>query len=205
MTSRSYRWMVLVLVAAAGLLPVGCAQKTAKRPAPRAKPVVAQAKTILPEWAPQNPSPEFLRAWKVLKPIPTEEPVRQNATQSALSDAIWDRARRMVWPAAYEFFGSLTDKQTASFLSKKELSMPYKSLREDQRKALEHWFAVWVEAFKGGPAETADFRVLLYKLGAKEDFSNVRVGFWTHDTHVVGLSFWLPGKTDPINSDFAQL
>ncbi len=198
---------VLPLVALAVLLvSPGCGRRPAAvKPTPTAVKPAAVAQRPLPEWAPKDPSPAFLRAWKVLKPIPTEEPVRQNVAQSRISDAIWDRARRMVWPAAYEFFGSLTDQQITSFLSKKELSIPYKSLREDQRKALEHWFAVWVEAFRVGPAETADFRVLLYKLGAKEDFSNVRVGFWTHDTHVIGLSFWLPGKADPINSDFAQL
>lgn len=193
-----------VLIAAVALC--GCGPRAAP-PAPKAKPT-AVAQKPLPEWAPEDPSPEFLRAWKVLKPMPTEQPITTNMLESGFTEAVQDRTRRIMWPASYELFGSLTDEHLATFLTKKESSVPYKSLSAKEREALERWFEAEREAGRGSPNEAEDARVLLYKGGAKEDFSNVRVGFGTHDTHVVGVCFWIiqpKGRPSQTFWDFAQI
>jgi hypothetical protein len=203
---RSARYMFVCSLLPAMLLPLGCSRRAAP-PAPRAKPADI-ARRPLPEWAPKHPSPEFLRAWKVLKPMPAEQPITTNMLKSGYTEAVQKRIRGITWPASYELFGSLADEHLATFLAKKEVCIPYKSLAAKEREALERWFEAEREAGKGGPSESADTRVLLYKWGAKDDFSNLRVGFGTHDTHVVGVCFWIirpKGKPSQIFWDFAQI
>jgi hypothetical protein len=147
----------------------------------------------LPEWTPEDPSPEFLRAAKVLNPLPEE------AGGSGFPLTI----------AFYEMFGALTDEQIATFLERKQaevpadatddtralfketygasevggelvysrnkVSVPLKSLTPAQRKAFEKVQAVWSEALKAEDKE--DLLVKLYKIGAKEDLSNVDASF----------------------------
>jgi hypothetical protein len=175
---------VIVCVAA------GCGRKAGKTPAAKATP---PAGVGLPDWAPKNPSPEFLRAAKVLKPLPEDA----GGGGSPLTVAF------------YEMFGALTDQQIATFLERKqgkvgpdtpdsaralfkekygakevggelvysrnEVSVPFKSLTPAQRRAFERVQAVWSEAMKAEDNE--DLLIKLYKIGAKENLSNVDIAF----------------------------
>ena len=62
---------------------------------------------------------------------------------------------------------------------------------------------------KGSGPETADYQIMLYKMGAKEDLSNVRVGFQAQEGHMVHIAFWITpsgGKeVGPICTWFAEL
>jgi hypothetical protein len=187
MTTLTRRTALLAVLTAV-LLPLLPSQA---KPAPKPQP----ARVALPSWAPKKPSKEFLRAAKVLKPVPEEA-----------------QGYSPIYPAAYELFGSLTDKQMAEFLTRKqhveptasldeetrqmrkqsygateaggklvyyrhEVILPVKSLTAPQRKAFDRLLAAW-----GGLVEQAtdgDMRVRLYKMGATKDFSNVGVGFTT--------------------------
>ncbi len=207
---------VWVLIAAMSF--AGCGKKTAQAPVatsqePLATSGQAHAKSTpeqppLPEWAPQNPSPEFLRAAKVLKPLPFEYPMTSNVGPG-LTEAYKQKLRRLVYPAAYEFFGSLTDQQMKSFLTKKEIRLRARELSPAQRRALDNWFESFRKAAESGPSEYQDIRVILYKLGAREDLSNIRFGFGMNKSHSVGVYFWLrEAQGDPkaaMTSDFAQL
>ena len=144
----------------------------------------------LPDWAPKDPSPEFLRAARVLKPMPMEI-LLEDAEGDAARTATSTRAVR-TWPATYEFFGTLTDEQIERFRSTKVIRVPTRSLSEAQRAALDNWFEAFREAMRGAPTEDRDFLVILYKCGANEDFSNVEVGFDTHgESRVVHIKFWI--------------
>jgi hypothetical protein len=62
-------WRVVAIVGiAAALASLGCG----KEQRPSVPTTVAKADVPLPEWAPNNPSPEFMRAARVLKPMPME-------------------------------------------------------------------------------------------------------------------------------------
>jgi len=201
-------WRVVAVIGlAAALGSCGCG-KAHKPPAPTP---VTKSDVPLPEWAPKNPSPEFLRAAKVLKPIPQE----QGAEAAPEAAALFGRLRT-TWVPAYEFFGSLTDGQTKRFLSTRKLRVPVKSLRAEQRGALDRWFATWRQAMRG--SELEDWLVQLYKTGARHDLSNVEVGFATVpvgtssekivSTHRVHLWFWIKkpnGSTVETGCAFAQI
>ena len=191
----------LVLIAVAGLLPFGCARKAATKPAPRAKPT-AQGKMTLPDWAPKHPSPEFMRAWRVLRPTPKEE-----FTKFGEGDperlALAEHASR-TWAAAYEFFGTLTDAQMKQFFAERFIRMPVKSLSEKQRAALDGWFASWRRQMRGQSGIPADLVVMLYKMGAQPDLSNVDVGFGAQSKgRRVHTRLWVRG-TDGKDSSFAN-
>ncbi|NIO75939.1 MAG: hypothetical protein GTN69_08680 [Armatimonadetes bacterium] len=180
---------------------------------------------LLPNWAPENPSPEFLRAAKVLKPIPEEV-----------------MPYTPLFPAAYEFFGTLSDEQIADFMKPKQqrtpiktvaergmrdvyketfgaqevgdefvweqnmIYLPVKSLTPAQRAAFENLFVASKEEVAGTSDD--DLLVHLYKLGAEEDLSNVRIGFDTFG-HMVRLMYFANvGEGRDVGGDictFAQL
>ncbi len=203
--------MVVIVIAAAF---VGCGKKTAQAPVANSQqPIASSQKPLatssqatpsakqlpLPEWAPKNPSREFLRAAKVLKPLPAEM-WQQMPEPSPARQAMLDRIVR-TYPAAWEFFGSLTDKQVQAFLTSKsasegvskEILIPVKSLTRNQRAALDRYFETFRQAMKGTtmaeePAWMEDRVVTFYHFGAKEDLSNVDAGF-NAIGHSVNITF----------------
>jgi len=175
------------------LVASGCGQRTVQEK-PADKPPQTAA-VPLPEWAPANPSPEFLRAARVLKPIPREILVNYAEGDKAKEAEI--QRCLGTWPAHYEFFGTLTDKQIQQFLSKKQIRIPIRSLTPKQRAAMESFFSEWRLAMKG--TEQPDFLVFLYKRGAKEDFSNVEAGFDAHGGVIVHIKFWISLSGGEVN------
>ncbi|MGD0113746.1 MAG: hypothetical protein ABSD48_17965 [Armatimonadota bacterium] len=209
-------WPFLLIGFGVLMTASGCGRRAPKSPAvPAAAPIAA--------WAPKNPSPAFLRAAKVLKPLPEE--VQQSSE---------------LLPALFELFGTLTDDQLKTFLQRKqdriplkgtgedtrtlfeekygakeageelvydmhEVSVPYKSLTPAQREAFEKVKAAWPSAFMGRE-QNEDLLVHLYKMGAKEDLSNVAVGFYAAGHQV---SFELDVKkqngSNAMVTAFAQL
>jgi hypothetical protein len=159
------------------------------------------AGVTLPEWAPKNPSPEFIRAAKVLKPMPTEAmAAASNGNQSV--SAMMERYSK-TFPAAYDFFGTLTDEQIKHFQSAKEIRISVKQLTSRQNTALNNWFEDFRKAMQDSPSEFSDYLVMLYKSGAAEDLSNVEVGFTAKigGGHMVHLYFWIT-KPDGSVADF---
>jgi hypothetical protein len=106
------------------LFAPGCARHTAA-PEPVVRPaVVTKADMPLPSWAPKHPSKEFLRAARVLKPVPEEA-----QPYSPLHLPAW------------ELFGSLTDQQVKEFLTRKQMSEPIAGMEKsyiDDLKEREH-------------------------------------------------------------------
>jgi hypothetical protein len=198
---------------------------------PKAKSEQA-TRALLPDWAPKNPSPEFLRAARVLKPLPLDfmkSPGRTDAENGAKM-----KGATIMWPAAFEFFGSLSDEQIERFLRTKQVVVPpdqpgkpptrmkgsqvltpVKELTRKQRAALDRYLEAWREAFKGqsipGMPEMSDPLLMLYKRGAKRDLSNVAVGFDTAECgagHFVSILFRVTkpdGTTNGFGSGFAQI
>ncbi len=189
---------VTMLALSALVVVAGCARHAAA-PKPVTRPAASAAP--LPDWAPKSPSPEFLRAAKVLRPMPPE--VFGSGEQAGpAAQAFMARYARTL-PAAWELFGSLTDEQIHRFLTAKpntdnpEISklifIPVKSLTPVQRAALDRWFAAWRTAMQGLAAEVEervddDRVVTLYKAGVREDLSNLDVGF-NQAGHSVNLFF----------------
>ena len=193
-------WRVAAIIGlAVALTGFGCG-KTKQPP----EPTSARASVPLPEWAPDNPSPEFLRAARVLKPIPRElldAGARGDQTRAATIDRFTG-----VWPASYEFFGTLTDDQTERFLSTGQIRIPVKALAVAQKTALDTWFSAWQRAMKGTDDE--DFLVDLYKVGAERDLSNVEAGFDVQAGHMVHVKFWVKqsdGSIQTLCSEFAVI
>jgi len=188
-------------------LAAGCARRGAEQP-PEPEPTQATA-VPLPEWAPEDPSPEFLRAARVLRPVSPEVAQRESQGDPA-AEAWWERYRS-TYPAAYELFGTLSDEQVERFLSggekRKKLLIPVRSLTAKQRAALDNWIEVRREAMKGVGPEEEDFLVKLFKLGARDDLSNVEVGF-TAGGRVVHVLFCVTrsdGSTNGVCASFAML
>ncbi len=163
----------------------------------------------LPEWAPENPSPEFVRAARVLKPLP-DEMLQGMAGQSASGSALLQRYRGTM-PSSYEFFGALDDRQIERFSTTKEIRIPVKSLTARQRAALDHWFESWRTTMKGTGSGFEDYLLILYKMGAEEDLSNVDVGFTAKGAgqgHMVHIWFWVrmaDGKVNDLGTAFATI
>jgi hypothetical protein len=206
------RWYALGAVVTMALAGCGGRSKApaprGKLPAPKAKMTAAQA--ALPEWAPKKPSPEFLRAAKVLKPIPLA-----TARVPGVSDAenaAYVKEMTIVAQAGYEFFGTLSDEQVQRLLTSqpgkegsRELLIPFTALTPSQRRAFDNF----VNAFAKGRAvshpDSADYRVELYRMGATRDLSNVRVGFWIQGHYVSLCSRVTAGaKTGTNLSSFAM-
>jgi hypothetical protein len=184
----------------------------------------------LPDWAPKNPSPEFLRAAKVLKPMPLA--TFQSAGASAAENAAAARETAAIALAGYEFFGALTDEQVQQLLTShpdwrthlgafppeeraaeeanrkgwRRLLIPVKSLTPQLRAAFDDWAVAWGKARVTSHPDSADYLVALYKMGAKKDLSNVRVGFiiHPHDVGVISCITAADGKTDGMCADFAM-
>ncbi len=86
------------------------------------------------------------------------------------------------------------------FLTAKEARIPIRSMTEKQRAILSKLFDDWREAMAGVP-EMDDWLVELYKLGAREDLSNVDVLFWNRSGGVVAMVFRVPQPSgDPLHS-----
>jgi len=195
--------LTVVIVVVVAVAVSGFAGKAAKAAGSAAGPTKGPSVT-LPDWAPKNPSKEFLRAAKVLKPIPQEA-----------------QAYSPLYPVLYEFFGTLTDEQIATFLKRKQVSLPVADMSEKVRSfAKEHWDAREVEGklvfythevgvpFKALTARQrklfdkvieawredttgragGDLLVILYKIGAKKDLSNVEVRFSAMGGHAVDFT-----------------
>jgi hypothetical protein len=168
------------------IIASGCGREAAHTPTTRTD-------VPLPEWAAENPSPEFIRAARVLKPIPPEFLGAWGEAAGPAAQATLARFRR-TWTAGYEFFGAMTDEQIERFVSTKKVRIPVGSLTPKQRAALDNYFDVWREAMAGTGLGADDLLVALYKDGAREDLSNMGVGFvWggTEDDPGVNLQFWI--------------
>jgi hypothetical protein len=221
------RQYVLGVAVAVGFACVACGCGQRAQPTGKARPEQA-THTPLPDWAPKDPSPEFLRALKVLKPLPLE--TLKNAGRSDAENAARVKGRVIMWIAAYEFFGTLSDEQVSRFLQIREMVLPpgvpgrppqrrrgnqvvipIEQLTKAQRAALDRYFEASREDHKVEKSKFDDCLVTLYKMGAKRDLSNVRVGFDTAQAgggHMVNVIFYftLPdGNTDWMVSGFAQI
>lgn len=209
-------WPLLLIGFGVLMMANGCGRRAAKAPA-------AAAAAPIAAWAPKNPSPAFLRAAKVLKPLPEDV---QEASE--------------LLPALFELFGTLTDDQIKTFLQRKQVrqplkdlsnetrslytqklggsevgdelvydthrvAIPFKSLTPPQREAFEKVKAVWTAAFRT-PDQNEDLLVRLYKLGAKEDLSNVAVEFYAtgHQVSFI-LSVKKQNGSSSLGTSFAQL
>lgn len=142
---------------------------------------------LLPAWAPENPSPEFVRAAKILKPMPVE-PV------SNVQDQALDAKLKQVWVPAWEFFGTLSDEEISRLQTSKEIDLRYDAMRQDQRDALNRYLEVWRETMKNLPQGEGfeggwqpDLMVELYKYGAREDLSNVLCKFKIRGNNIVAM------------------
>ncbi len=184
------RWVVLVLVVAVGLLGACRGGMFPKKPSAgvkKASPSTKKRAGVLPpEWAPKNPSPEFLRAWKVLTPIPLEALFKYVQGDKAKEAVL--RKSRGTWPAQYEFFGTLSDEQIRRFLNRRQIRIPVSSLTPKQRAAMERIFSEWRRVMAG--TEEPDILASLYKCGARQDFSNVEAGF-DRGQKFVHTKFWV--------------
>jgi hypothetical protein len=188
-----------------GFCMVGCGRKPAQPPTPATqKPSVP-----LPEWAPKNPSPEFLRAARVLKPVPTELE-RQLVKSAPEGEALLARIRQ-TYPSAWEFFGMLDDRKIERFRATKQVRIPVRSLAAKQRAELDHWFESYRTVMRGTGPEFEDYLTSLYKMGGKKDLSNVDVGFLAPggtSGHIVHIYFWVrmpDGKVNDFGTAFAQI
>ena len=168
----------------------------------------ASTESALPDWAPKEPSAEFLRAAKILKPKPQEiHPYPE------------------MYRLCYEFFGTLTQDQLDEFFQVERIRLPAADfsdkLRKDllerpgyekegndividncavhvpvrdftprQREIFDKMAGPWEAIFKrDDDPDNDDLLVRLYQLGAREDLSNVEVGFIARGGHSVGLHF----------------
>ena len=203
---------VVGIIAVTVLAFAGCGHRAAQKPA--STPAVSKVTIPLPEWAPKNPSPDFLRAARVLKPLP-DELLQGIVGKSAEGEALLQRYRGTM-PASYEFFGTLDDRQIERLRTTHEIRIPAKALTPKQRAALNHWFEDWRAAMKGMRPELEDFLVSIYKTGGREDLSNVDVGFTAVSKegghivagHLVQIYFWVKqpgGKVIDLGTAFAQI
>ena len=178
-------WRVVgVIGIAAAVACCGCGKA---RQAGEAAP--ARTSVPLPDWAPKNPSPEFMRAARVLKPMPME--FAEERTQGDLARKALAARYHSTLPAAWEFFGTLSDQEIERLRASKELRIPFRSLSDRQRTALLRYFDVWRQTFKGLPPTEAeygeDYLVELYKFGAEEDLSNVEITFLLRASGIVAM------------------
>jgi hypothetical protein len=155
------------------LLLTGCGRHETETPT-RVEPS-PEPNALLPEWAPEDPSEEFLRAARVLKPTPSEIYLTAaDPMERAVQEVAW---HDHILPRTWEMFGTLADEQVEHFLSAKEVFVKVTEMTPEQRAALQRL----LDDFQGLEAGGQDFdlEVRLYKFGAREDLSNVQVGFVT--------------------------
>ena len=181
----------------------GCGRKSTQKPP---KPTTQKVAIPLPEWAPKDPSPEFLRAAKVLKPLPAEL-LQRKGESVGVSDSVLKMYTKW-WAAGYDLFGTLSDRQVARVRSTGLIRLRFASLTPKQRQAFESFMAAKDSALAGVSGYT-EYRVVLYKFGAKQDLSNVDVGFEV-EARVVMVRTWIPKpqapeKTTTIGDAFAMM
>jgi thiol-disulfide isomerase/thioredoxin len=162
----------------------------------------SRSEVALPDWAPEEPSVALLRAAAAVRPIPTEG-LRELGMDEEWTEGVLTR----LWPACYEFLGSMSDEQIETLTAREELRMPYSSLTSAQKAAFERWMEAAasvdsaVQRYHGG-----DYRAFLSDRAVEEDLSNLDVGFGIHDGGVVGVYLWiLPESLEgpSTSSDFA--
>ncbi|MCE5322721.1 hypothetical protein LLG46_05310 [bacterium] len=125
---------------------------------------VNRSRANLPEWAPKNPSPEFCNASKVLS---------GSLPQGVSQDSDEARFHAILVPA-WEFFGTLSSDQINSLKASKSVTLPCTSLTAKQRGALDNYFKIYRQVMINPTGEwPSDELAELYKLGAKNDLSNV--------------------------------
>jgi hypothetical protein len=189
MKSARYLMLVTAVAAAAAVALTGCS---------RAGRTPATQGAALPEWAPKNPSPEFQRAAKVIKPNPPQ--AQQKGAEANAAQAALDEAYRRTLPAAWEFFGTLSDEQIQQFRAAREIRLPVTSLTPKQRAALNNFFNTWRQAMKDAPPIDQNWLTQLRMFGATEDFSNVEVTFDVRPSGIVRMTLAVrqpDGTTSP--------
>jgi len=177
------------------LVASGCGQRTVQEK-PADKPPQTAA-VPLPEWAPANPSPEFLRAARVLRAAPMDAVGRGDMPEQSWR-ALLEYMRR-VNARLWELFGSLSDAQIESFLEAQRIAIAVRDLTPGQMAALD---AV-LDANRGNEMDISgvtlpDFRTLLYKMDAAEDLSNVTIGFTIEGANTLSFNARVAGRTDPL-------
>jgi len=177
----------LLSVALAPMAASGCGQGTGQSTGAGSQARHVAHMPPLPEWAPKNPSPEFLRAARVLKPIPPEILARFGEASPSAGVAVSRYSMTLV--PAYEFFGTLSDDEISRIKTSGSAQVPVKSMTRAQRRILDNYFEAWRKA-NLGEMFGADLLVELYKEGARQDLSNVDVGF-VFDGHGVNMQFWI--------------
>ena len=103
--SFSTAW-VLALAVLVGVGGLGVAM-AADEAAPSEKPPEA---TVMPEWAPDDPSDEFLLGLRALAVLPSEQVLGAAEGNDELI-AFLKQMMETVWPPAFELFGSLTEEE----------------------------------------------------------------------------------------------
>jgi hypothetical protein len=106
---------------------------------------------------------------------------------------------KQVNPTLWQLFGSLSDAQIESFLAAKRIALPVRGLTPRQWWALD---AV-LDANKDNQMQMSgvtlpDFRTGLYKMGAKEDLSNVTIGFTIEGANTLSFNARVQGVTEPL-------
>jgi hypothetical protein len=204
----------------ASVLVACCVAGCGHRGVPQPPKAAQNRAALLPSWAPEHPSPEFLHAAKLLKAIPQEaEPYRPE------------------FVPCWELFGSLTDQQIAQLMTwryesrsnaSKDLvdvmvgngqgrvegdrlvmafrsvSIPMKSFSPRQWQLYDEYAAVYGGTDQG-PGKH-DLLVDLYHAGAKQDLSNVEL-YFVGVGHLVTMSFAGRDRPFPMigSGMFAQL
>jgi len=177
-----------IVVCVLAVFTVGCGQKSPTSSGGTGK--ATKAEVPLPEWAPKDPSPEFVRATRVLKPIPPEIWASAGEKAGPEIKAIVARLPN-TYASAWEFFGTLNDEEIERLRSSGSVRVPFRSMTKSQRRILDAYFEVWRKAMAGQEVVWADWLVELYKEGAREDLSNVDAGFRRDSDRGVNIQFWI--------------
>jgi hypothetical protein len=193
MCNRSLHLLVPAVVTL--LVAPGCGQRAAQE-----KPTKTPTETAtvpLPEWAPEDPSPEFLRAAKLLRAVPMGAVGRGDMPEQSWRALLG--YMKQVNPTLWDLFGSLSDAQIESFLAAKRIAIAVRDLTPGQMAALD---AV-LDANKGDEMDVSgvtvpDFRTMLYKMGAVEDLSNVTIGFTIEGANTLSFNARVQGVKDPL-------
>jgi hypothetical protein len=163
MRTHWYRPGLLAMtVVALGTLATKAQPKATPTPTPPRK--AAPATRPLPEWAPKDPSREFLRANQLIRSVSLESLKSPRLSGKAQEAALAGSVRWKI--GCYEFLGSLDDRQVQRVLAVGEVRIPLKALTKRQRALFDAVFL-----------RRGDLKVSLYRIGAKKDLSNVEVGF----------------------------
>ena len=185
--SRTSAIGVLLMPLLVLIIASGCGREAAEEP----ERTPAEATAVpLPEWAPEDPSPEFLRAAQVLKALPLEALGGGSGNPAKEAGA---RRKVAILPAAWALFGSLSDQQIEGFQTTGAVRVPVKSLTTKQRAALDNWFEVFRSVNRGQYPpqfrEQEDLLEQLYKIeivGAVQTPHHLPVDGKLHQRYPVG-------------------